>query len=109
MDLSQLTVTQVLILLIAVAFIDFVSGLYSAFRPPNTFSWDVVANVLETHVLKRIIPIMLPVYVALSSPPGQNHDALWASALVAIGLYVTETINSIVGNVTTPQTAPPSP
>lgn len=100
-DLSALTLQQFAILLLAVAAVDFATGVYSALHS-GSFSWAAVADVLETHVLKRVIPILAPVALSLSLPAGQTHDVLWSTALAATALYLTETISSITDNLKTP-------
>lgn len=95
-DFSHLSAIQFSIVLIAVAAFDFATGVVGAIGVTKTFTWAQVLNILESHGLKRVLPLALLFAVgqAASSPP------LVALADGALAVYVYETLISAVGNLT---------
>jgi hypothetical protein len=101
MDLTNLTWLRFAELAGAVALIDWVVGVLAAIAPPNYFSWANVAKVLETHVLKRILPIAGLAFLAAAVPAGSpEHIGFYGSAIVALGAYVGETAKSLISSYT---------
>jgi hypothetical protein len=100
MDFTNLTWQQFALVAVVVAGTDFVVSVLAAIVPPNYFSFASVAKVLETHVLKRVIPIAALAALALSFPStSAEHTGLWASACAALALYVAETVKSLMSSV----------
>ena len=83
---SGIAVYGVLVL----AFVDFALGVMAAIRD-KTFTLDVVAAYLRSHVVGRVFPITL----LLAAGYFGNQDALTALGLVSAAAYLAETIGSI--------------
>lgn len=108
MDLTHLTIAQLVIVLVVVAAVDTASGILGSISA-GSFSVAYVATFLESHVLKRIAPIigLAIISFSLGDPAGA---AVFATALAGLVAYVTETIASVAGNLPGSRTAavPPS-
>ena len=104
-DLSNLTQLQLLAVLLVTAAIDTLSGIFGAIGN-HTFSLSVVADFLESHVLKRVFPILGLGFLGQTLGSGQSGAAIWASALLGLAAYVAETIVSVQSNLTAPSPAP---
>lgn len=104
-DLSQLTLLQLLGVLLVTAAIDTLSGIFGAISN-KTFSWSVVAEFLTTHVLRRVFPILGLGFLAQSLGTEQAGAAIWGLALVGLAAYVAETVASVSSNLGTPSQAP---
>lgn len=98
-QLRNLTWQQFAVLAVVVAVVDWVVAVLAAVSPPvNYFSFQAAARVLETHVLKRVIPIAGLAFIAQSIPAGPARDLVWLTATGALGLYVAETIKSLMSS-----------
>lgn len=104
-DLSNLTQLQLLGVLLVVAVLDTLSGIFGAISA-HTFSVSVVADYLESHVLKRVFPIFGLGFLGQTLGTGQAGAAIWGLALVSLAAYVAETVASIQSNLSTPSPAP---
>jgi hypothetical protein len=96
-DLSNITLYQLLLVTLAVAALDTLSGIFGAIQH-GTFTLDLVAEYLKSHVLERVFPI---IGLALLSQtiPGAGAS-IWAIALVGLGTYIAETVASVSSNIT---------
>lgn len=99
LNLSDITWQRFFLVAFTVAGVDFVVSVLAAVTPPNYFDWAKVAQVLDTHILKRVIPITALAFIALSFPAGPQHDLLWVGASGALALYVGETVKSIASSI----------
>lgn len=97
-DLSGITLLQLLLITAAVAALDTLSGIFGAISA-KTFSWDVVANFLQTHVLQRVFPILGLAFLSQTLGSGTSGAALWGLALAGLAAYVAETVASISSNL----------
>ena len=99
-DLSQITLLQLLIITAAVAVVDTLSGIVGAVSA-HTFSIDVVAQFLQTHVLQLIFPIVGLAFLSqtLGSGTGAPGAAVWALAIGGLAAYIAETVASISSNL----------
>lgn len=109
-DLTHLSLLQLLIVLLITAAVDTLTGIVGAVMS-HTFTVDLVATYLETHVLKRVFPILGVGFLAqsLGGPEGAGA-VIWAGALLSLGAYVAETVASVQTNLATAiPPAPPAP
>jgi hypothetical protein len=90
-----------LLAMVAVAFLDFITGSFAALRD-GTFTLDALAAFLRKHIWGRVAPIgMLLVFGYFG---GETIGQLFmASALAAGAAYVTETAASVFGNINPPK------
>jgi hypothetical protein len=102
-DLTHLTLLQLLGVLLVTAAIDTLSGIFGALdAKPSTFSWGVVANFLQTHVLARVFPILGLGFLAQTLGVDQSGAAIWGAALLGLAAYIAETVSSVSSNVGVP-------
>jgi small basic protein len=101
-DLTALTVFQLACVLVVVAAIDTLSGIVGAIQA-KTFTVSVLADYLESHVLKRVFPILGLAFIGqtLGGPNGAGA-AIWATALLSLAAYIAETVASVSGNLSPP-------
>ena len=104
-DLSALTLLQLLGVLLVTAAIDTLSGVFGALSA-GTFSWSVVASFLQSHVLARVFPILGLGFLAQTLGTDQAGAAIWGVALLGLAAYVAETVASISSNLGTRSPAP---
>jgi uncharacterized membrane protein YdjX (TVP38/TMEM64 family) len=97
-DLSGLTVEQVLLVALVLAIVDTISGITGALAT-HTFDVSKLADWVTTHVLQRVLPIVALVAIAAALPPGPGADAVRATAVAALASYLAETVNSVASNV----------
>lgn len=97
-DLTSITWQQFAVIAAVVSAVDLVTGIIYAIAPPNVFSFALAARFLESHVLKRVIPLGGLAAIAQSIPPSPTHDGLWVFAVGGLALYVGETVKSISDN-----------
>jgi hypothetical protein len=103
-DLTALTIAQLLGVLLVTAAIDTLSGIFGSIQA-GTFDVNVVANFLETHVLKRVFPILGLGAISQALGTSGPGAAVWALALLGLGAYVAETVASISSNINPTPTA----
>jgi hypothetical protein len=88
--------------LVLVAFADFVTGAFAAFRD-GTFAWDAVAAWVRKHLGGRVGPIGCLLVIAYFGGPA--GIVFGAGAIAAGAAYVTETVASVWGNINPPKAA----
>jgi hypothetical protein len=88
--------------LLVVAFADFVTGAFAAYRD-GTFAWSAIAAWVRKHIGGRVGPIGFLLVLAYFGGPTAIVFA--AGAIAAGAAYVTETVASIWGNVNPPKAA----
>jgi len=98
LDLFALTWQQFAVVTLAVTFVRFIIAVVSAVRPPNAFDFLSVATVLDTQVLKRVVPIAAIAFLAQTFPVGEGQQAIWALATAGLALYVVETVKQAAEN-----------
>ena len=98
LDLFALTWQQFAIITLAVTFVRFLIAVVSAVRPPSTFDLLSVATVLDTQVLKRVVPIAAIAFLAQTFPAGEAQTGIWAIATAGLALYVVETVKQAATN-----------
>lgn len=101
-DFTHLSAIQFGVILIAVAAFDFATGIVGALGVSHTFTLARVLDILETHGLRRVLPLALLFavgQVAASQP-------LVALADGGLAVYVAETLQSALSNLTSPSAAP---
>lgn len=98
LDLFALTWQQFAIITLAVTFVRFLIAVVAAVRPPNTFDVGSVATVLDTQVLKRVVPIAAIAFLAQTFPAGEGQTGIWAIATAGLALYVVETVKQAATN-----------
>jgi hypothetical protein len=87
------------------AFLDFIFGVYAAFRD-GTFALDAVAAFLRKHILGRVLPASTLAIVGYYS----GSEPMIAAAAVALTAYAAETLASIYSSIKpTPNTPDPIP
>jgi uncharacterized membrane protein YdjX (TVP38/TMEM64 family) len=97
-DLSSLTVEEVLLVALALAVVDTISGIAGALAT-HTLDVSRLAEWVTTHVLQRVLPIVALVAIAAALPQGPGADAVRATAVAALASYLAETVSSIASNV----------
>lgn len=105
LDLFNLTWQQFAIVTLAVTLVRFAIAVVAAVRPPNAFDTLAVATVLDTQILKRVIPLAGIAALAQSFPEGAAQTAIWTVATGGLALYVAETVKQAAvnwANSTTP-------
>jgi hypothetical protein len=108
MDLTALTISQLAVLLSLVTIIDVAGGLLDAARA-GTLSAQYIAVFLDSHVLKRVFPIIGLALISKTLGEGPDGATLWTLALGGLVAYVLETIRSLALNLpTTTSTGLPS-
>lgn len=79
--------------------LDFVLGIAAAVRD-NTFTLDTVAAFLRKHIMGRMVPVWLLLFVGYLTEswlvPVVDVPAISAIGVAAAGLYVAETVGSIL-------------
>lgn len=85
---------------LVVAFLDFITGVFAAFRD-GTFALDSVAAFLRKHVAGRVAPIGTLLVVGYFG--GSAGQLFIAGALAAATAYAAESAASIWGNVNPPK------
>jgi hypothetical protein len=100
-DLGALTWEQFFIILVAVALFDFVTGIVGSLRD-HTFTVDKLLEVLDTHILRRAIPLGLLFGVGQIA----NAQSLIAIAVGGLAIYIGETVLSSASNLSTPAAVP---
>jgi hypothetical protein len=98
LDLFALTWQQFAIITLAVTLVRFLIAVVSAIRPPNAFDWLSVATVLDTQVLKRVVPIAAIAFLAQTFPAGASQTFVWGLATAGLALYVSETVKQAATN-----------
>lgn len=108
-DISAITPIQLLILTASIALVDFVFAVVDALRPSTgtTFSWSIVANVLETHILKRVLPIYALAFLSFGVP-GEGHVYIFGLAIGGVGIYLGETVVSVSASIHSGPAAKPA-
>ena len=86
--------------LLVVAFLDFVTGAFAAFRD-GTFATDALAAWVRKHIAGRVAPIATLLVVGYFA--GEVGKVFMAGAIAASAAYVLETAASIWGNVNPPK------
>jgi hypothetical protein len=86
--------------LLLVAFLDFATGTFAALRD-GTFALDAIGAFIRKHIFGRVAPIGLLLTVGYFG--GAAGQVFLGGAVIAAGLYVTETAASIWGNVNPPK------
>ena len=87
--------------MVAVAFLDFATGVLAALRD-GTFALDAIAAFIRKHLLGRVFPIGLLLVVGYFG--GELIGQLFLGAAVAsAGIYVAETASSVLGNLNPPK------
>jgi hypothetical protein len=90
-----------LIAMVAVAFVDFATGVLAALRD-GTFALDAIAAFVRKHLLGRVVPIGILLVTGYFG--GELIGQLFlAAALGSAGAYVAETAASILGNLNPPK------
>ena len=90
-----------LLAMVAVAFADFVTGVFAALRD-GTFSVDALAAFLRKHIWGRVAPI--GTLLVLGYFGGDAVGQLFMASAVAAGTaYAAETAASILGNLNPPK------
>lgn len=90
-----------LLAMVAVAFADFVTGVFAALRD-GTFSVDAIAAFLRKHIWGRVAPI--GTLLVLGYFGGDTVGQLFMASAVAAGTaYAAETAASILGNLNPPK------
>ena len=98
-DLSHITITQLVILTLVLTLIDFVGGVLPALIK-GAFDPALGATFLDTHILKRVFPIVGLVLIAQTLGPTTDAGKLvWGMALVGVTTYLVETVASLSGNL----------
>lgn len=108
-DLFALTWQQFAIVTLAVTLVRFLIAVVAAVRPPNSFDWLSVATVLDTQVLKRVVPIAAIAFLAQTFPSGEAQTAIWGLATAGLALYVAETVKQAAVNWTNSTTPVETP
>lgn len=100
MDLNNLTLTQIVLGLLALTVADFVSGAGMAIVN-HTFSVHVVADFISLHILGRVIPLSFLAAIGVGIPQIglAGIPAVFAIFLAGGAAYVAETLASIATNV----------
>ena len=95
-DLNSLTIVQVFTLAALVAAIDTLGSIALSITQ-NKFSLGAVAIWLQSHVLKRVFPILALAVIGNGVPPlgVPSIPPAFALALAGLAAYVLETIASI--------------
>jgi len=89
--------------MLAVAFVDFVTGVFAALRD-GTFALDSIAAFLRKHIWGRVAPIGLLLVIGYYG--GDQVGALFSAAAAAAALaYVAETASSVLGNINPPKSS----
>lgn len=96
--LGQLTWYQFATLALVLSAVRWATATVYAIAPPNVFSWSLAATVLETQVMNRVVPLAAVAFIAAAIPPSTLHDAVWGLAVGFLGLYLAETIKTILAN-----------
>ena len=96
LDLSTLSLLQIVILLFALTALDWVAGVGGAIAH-KTFSVNQVADFLASHVLSRVIPLIFAAAVGQGVPQIglAAVPAVWALFLAGGAAYLAETVASI--------------
>lgn len=104
-DLSGITIAQVIIVTLVLTFLDFIGGVLPAVIS-RTFSAALVAAFLETHVLKRVFPIvgLLLISTSLGATTSAGQ-AVWALAILGVATYLAETVKSLSASLPSPSAA----
>lgn len=90
-----------LIAMVAVAFVDFATGVLAALRD-GTFALGAIAAFVRKHLLGRVFPIGILLVTGYFG--GELIGQLFAaSALAAAAAYVAETASSVLGNLNPPK------
>src|SRR5262245_61157973 len=92
---------QALVVLLAAAFADFLTGSFAAIRD-GTFALDSVAAWVRKHVAGRVLPIGVLLALGYFGGPGVAQ-LFTAGAIAAAAAYVAETAASILGNLNPPK------
>jgi hypothetical protein len=90
--------------MLVVAFTDFALGTFAAFRD-GTFELDAVAAFLRKHIAGRVAPIALLVAVGYFA----QQPLFSAAGLAGAGIYVAETVASIMSSWGPRRTEQPVP
>lgn len=98
-DLTNLTLTQVFGLLALIAAFDVVGSIGLSIVQ-GKFSLGAVATWIQSHVLKRVLPIFTLAVLGHGLDIGTTNvippiDPAWALALAGLAAYVAETIASL--------------
>jgi hypothetical protein len=83
-----------------VAFLDFITGVFAAFRD-RTFAFDAIAAFLRKHIAGRVAPIATLLVVGYFG--GSAGQLFLAGAIAAGAAYAAESAASIWGNVNPPK------
>ena len=105
-DFSALTLAQFAAIMVIVALLDFVTGVFAAIRA-GTFNVDALPVIAQSHGLERIIPIAA--VFAVGQIGAMPPICFIADGLLAF--YFAETVNSVIGNLSAkaaPDPAPPA-
>lgn len=107
MDLANIGLPQIIISLFLLTALDWLSGVGASIIA-HTFTWDRVAEFLNTHVLQRVVPLSVTAAIALGVPVIGlvAIPALWVIFVPGATAYLGETISSIAHNIGTAKTLP---
>ena len=94
-DLSSLTFAQVATLALILAVADTIWNIVTALAA-KTFSAAAVAQFLETHVLLRIVPILLLAGLGSGLFGLPTISAFFDASIAALGAYLVETVGSLI-------------
>lgn len=100
-DFSALTAVQFVGILLVVAAVDFVTGVYGALVQTHTFTWQQLPAILETHGVFRVVPIGGLFAVGVLG----NVPAMCGIADAFLAAYTVETLQSAYSNLQAPKPA----
>jgi hypothetical protein len=96
LDLSHVTVVQFFTVLIAVAAVDIVTGIYAAVMT-HTFDWSRFGDFVVQHGLPVVLLTGL-VTISLSFPPDQRAP-FWLASAAGLAGYAVKTFTSAIANL----------
>jgi hypothetical protein len=104
-DLTGISLSQFVVVLVCVGGIDLVSGVLSALVN-KTFDWTKLPAFVEQHALKFWLPIGGTAFIAWSLPDiGSSptaHQVVFTAAIGLLVLYVLDTLQSLKDNYNAP-------
>lgn len=105
LDFATLSPAQFAVAAMAVTAVRFAIAIITALKPPVTFKWEIVANVLHAQVLGRVFPIIGVAFIAYVLPESPAKTAIWVLAAGGLALYVAETVKIAATNWATNNSA----
>lgn len=102
-DLSHITAAQVVVVALALTAVDFVGAVLPALIASLTHTGTgldpaVIAQFLDTHVLKRVFPIFGLLLIS-ATLPAPASDAVFVIAIAGLAAYLAETVASVASNL----------